>query len=160
MIPGTKINAIFMVCKINQFVDYTDVLKTNLTDFMNKITSIVHQCAFRWNGWANTTEGDKFVITWKLPDLDTSSNDFEKNESLQERKTEMADESLITAIKIVSEIRRANQFNVYFRKKQMIDRFGSITRPYLTFGLHLGWSIQGAIGSDLKIDACYLSPHL
>ena len=76
MIPGTKINSIFMVCKINQFVDYTDVLKTNLTDFMNKITSIVHQCAFRWNGWANTTEGDKFVITWKLPDLDTSSNDF------------------------------------------------------------------------------------
>ena len=45
MIPGKKINVIFMVCKINQFIDYTDVLKTNLTDFMNKITSIVHQCA-------------------------------------------------------------------------------------------------------------------
>ena len=91
---------------------------------MNKITSIVHQCAFRWDGWANANEGDKFVITWKLPDLDSSSNDSEKNESLQEKKTEMADESLITAIKIVSEIRRANQFNVYFRKKQMLDRFG------------------------------------
>ena len=117
MIPGTKITAIFMICKINKFIDYTDVLKTNLTDFMNKITSIVHQCAFRWDGWANATEGDKFVITWKLPDLDSSSSDFEKNESLQEQKTERADESLITAIKIVSEIRRATQFNVYFRKK-------------------------------------------
>ena len=42
MIPGVKINAIFMICKINQFVDYTDVLKTNMTDFLNKITSIVH----------------------------------------------------------------------------------------------------------------------
>lgn len=31
-----------MVCKINQFNDYTEVLKTNLTDFLNKITSIVH----------------------------------------------------------------------------------------------------------------------
>lgn len=72
----------------------------------------------------------------------------------------MADKSLIAAIKIISEIRRANQFNIYFRKNQMVQRFGSMTRPYLTFGLHLGWTIQGAIGSDYKIDACYLSPHL
>jgi len=42
----------------------------------------------------------------------------------------------------------------------MVQRFGSITRPYLTFGLHLGWTISGAIGSDSKIDACYLSPNL
>ena len=28
------------------------------------------------------------------------------------------------------------------------------------FGLHIGWSIEGAIGSDLKIDATYLSPHV
>ena len=30
----------------------------------------------------------------------------------------------------------------------------------LGFGLHLGWSIEGAIGSDQKIDATYLSPHV
>ena len=61
------------------------MLKTNLTDFMNKITSIVHQSAYRWNGWANATEGDKYVITWKLPDLEQNNgNDFEKNEQLQE----------------------------------------------------------------------------
>ena len=72
----------------------------------------------------------------------------------------MADSSLITAVKIVSEIRRSLQFNVYYRKAQMVQRFGSLTRPYLTFGLHLGWTIQGAIGSENKIDACYLSPHL
>lgn len=28
------------------------------------------------------------------------------------------------------------------------------------FGLHLGWSIEGAIGSEFKIDASYLSPHV
>ena len=73
----------------------------------------------------------------------------------------MSDKSLITAIKIVSEIRRANQFNAYFRKQQMVKRFGAqVKRPNITFGLHLGWTVQGAIGSDNKIDACYLSPHL
>lgn len=160
MIPGQKINAIFMICKINQYTDYTEVLKTNFTDFLNKITQIVHACAFRWDGWANKTDGNKYVITWKLPEIETASKDAERNESLQEQRTEMADESLIAAIKIISEIRRAAQFNAYFRKNQMVQRFGSMTRPYLTFGLHLGWTVQGAIGSDNKIDACYLSPHL
>ena len=28
------------------------------------------------------------------------------------------------------------------------------------FGLHLGWAIEGAIGSDYKIDASYLSPDV
>lgn len=28
------------------------------------------------------------------------------------------------------------------------------------FGLHLGWAIEGAIGSPYKIDASYLSPNV
>lgn len=28
------------------------------------------------------------------------------------------------------------------------------------FGLHIGWAIEGAIGSFYKIDASYLSPHV
>jgi len=30
----------------------------------------------------------------------------------------------------------------------------------LGFGLHYGWAIEGAIGSEFKIDASYLSPHV
>lgn len=30
----------------------------------------------------------------------------------------------------------------------------------LGFGMHLGWSIEGAIGSVFKIDASYLSPNV
>jgi class 3 adenylate cyclase len=28
------------------------------------------------------------------------------------------------------------------------------------FGLHVGWAIEGAIGSFFKIDASYLSPNV
>lgn len=28
------------------------------------------------------------------------------------------------------------------------------------FGLHTGWGIEGAIGSNFKIDASYLSPNV
>lgn len=30
----------------------------------------------------------------------------------------------------------------------------------LIIGIHVGWAIEGAIGSDKKIDASYLSPHV
>ncbi len=28
------------------------------------------------------------------------------------------------------------------------------------FGLHVGWAIEGAIGSEFKIDSSYLSPNV
>mmetsp|Transcript_32099 Transcript_32099/g.69908 ORF Transcript_32099/g.69908 Transcript_32099/m.69908 type:complete len:160 (-) Transcript_32099:284-763(-) len=28
------------------------------------------------------------------------------------------------------------------------------------FGIHIGWGIEGAIGSNFKVDASYLSPHV
>ena len=99
------------------------------------------------------------MISWKLPEPE-QSNDVEKNEQVMEQRTELADKSLITAVKIVSEIRRANQFKIYYRQSKIAQCFEGLTRPYLTFGLHMGWIIEGAIGSDQKIDASYLSPNL
>lgn len=97
------------------------------------------------------------MISWKLPETD-GTTDNEKNESLMENKTELADKALITAVKIVSEMRRSTLFTSYYRRPALNGKFGSNPRPYLTFGLHMGWTIEGAIGSESKIDACYLSP--
>jgi class 3 adenylate cyclase len=33
-------------------------------------------------------------------------------------------------------------------------------RIKMHFGMHIGWAIEGAIGSELKIDASYLSPNV
>ena len=33
-------------------------------------------------------------------------------------------------------------------------------RVRMGFGLHVGWGIEGAIGSEFKIDASYLSPNV
>jgi len=49
-----------------------------------------------------------------MPDT-TSTTDSEKNEALLELRTETADKSLITAVKITSEMKRASEFAPYFR---------------------------------------------
>merc|ERR1719231_1243065 len=45
---------------------------------------------------------------------------------------------------------------------ETIKEFDSkVGRPTLMgFGLHYGWAIEGAVGSDKKVDATYLSPHV
>ena len=78
MIPGHRINVVFMVVRLNQFVEITDTLSTHSTVFINKIVNILHQCADRWSGSANRNEGDKYLLSWKLPDIEESEN--EKNE--------------------------------------------------------------------------------
>lgn len=72
----------------------------------------------------------------------------------------MADKSLIAIVKIVSEMRRATQINQYFKRKEFVDKLQSGARPTLNFAIHMGWTIEGAIGSESKIDACYMSPNL
>lgn len=119
---------------------------------------ILHQCASKWDGWANKQEGEKFILTWKLPEIDES--DSEKNEQYLEERTEMADKSLITAVKIISEMRRAPHINVAYKNPSITQKLGPNARPTLNFALHTGWTIEGAIGSECKIDACYMSPNL
>lgn len=157
MIPGHRISVIFMVARINYYCELIDALKLSSIDFLNKIINILHKCADEWDGQANRNENDRYLITWRLPETD-GTTDNEKNEALMEQKTELADKSLISAVKIVSEMRRAQEFSPYYLRPALKGRFNNAMRPDLTFGLHMGWTIEGAIGSEAKIDACYLSP--
>ena len=38
-----------------------------------------------------------------------------------------------------------------------MPRFGTSYRAKVTFGLHVGWAIEGSIGTDQKIDALLVS---
>ena len=77
-----------------------------------------------------------------------------------EERTELADKSLITAVKMISEMRRATNINSVYKQPAFIAKLGQNCRPTLNFALHMGWTIEGSIGSDSKIDASYMSPHL
>jgi hypothetical protein len=117
MIPGRRINVIFMSIKINDFVDLADILKENINQLMNKIIYIVHTTADKWQGSPNKTDNDRLLITWKLPEIEEGDN--EKNEQRLEQRTEYADKSLIAAVKIVSEIRRYTELATYSHKPEI-----------------------------------------
>jgi len=67
LLPGKKINAIFVVCRIRQFTETTECLLDEIIVFVNKIVKIIHECAIKWDGSPNKNYGNKYLLTWKLP---------------------------------------------------------------------------------------------
>ncbi len=47
-----------------------------------------------------------------------------------------------------------------YKKREDIKRKMVNYQVRMGFGLHIGWAIEGAIGSEFKIDASYLSPNV
>jgi len=92
--------------------------------------------------------------------LTRTRSKFLEEKDVSERMTELADRALVSFIKIIAEIRRASDLSAYAKHPKIIPKFGLNYAVHIGFGLHCGWSIEGAIGSEYKIDASYLSLHV
>merc|ERR1712159_16776 len=62
-------------------------------------------------------------------------------------------------IKMLAEINKSPVLAEYRGHPGLLQRMQNY-RVRMGFGLHYGWAIEGAIGSEFKIDASYLSPNV
>jgi hypothetical protein len=161
MVPGTKVVGIFGFCDIRQFTDTTEILQEDVMIFVNEIAEIVHRIVDSFLGAANKNIGDAFLVVWKYPE-DNCHKDPE-TKYLTVKKTmankQRADMSLVSFLKILSEIKQSAKLEKYKENEMLNERMPNYCVK-LGFGLHIGWAIEGAIGSDFKIDASYLSPNV
>jgi hypothetical protein len=67
--------------------------------------------------------------------------------------------AVISFIKIIAEIHKNAKVLKYKKHEGLIQRLPGFSVK-MGFGLHQGWAIEGAIGSEFKIDASYLSPNV
>ena len=76
--------------------------------------------------------------------------------------TEMADSAFTAFVKACVDLHVANEsgnLSMYLKYPRVLARFGPTFTIKMGFGMHVGWCVQGAIGSSYKIDCTYLSPH-
>jgi len=161
MIPGTKVVAIFGFCDIRNFTDATEILQEGVMVFVNEIGEIVHGLVDQFSGSANKNIGDAFLLVWKFPDEDQELDPLTDRIHLKDntRVRQIADMSVISFLKIIAQIRRSRKLVKYQENKKLNERLPQYSVK-MGFGLHLGWAIEGAIGSFYKIDASYLSPNV
>ena len=160
MIPGKKVCAIYGFCDIRNFTGLTEILQEKVMVFVNDIADIVHQYAFEYGGSANKNIGDAFLLVWKFDNKFTYIS--KKNNELKvyncEQVNQICDMALISILKMFAGIKKSKEINKFKNMEEIIDKFGKDSVK-IGFGIHQGWSIEGAIGGRFKIDASYLSPN-
>lgn len=161
MLKGKKVFAIFGFCDIRNFNDTTDILKNGVMQYVNDIAKIVHNIADLHYGAANKNIGEAFLLVWKIPDRDVILDEEDNLKIKKGWKTTILTElAVISLVKMISKISKSRRLSLYRENKALSDRMGGEFRVTLGFGLHMGWAIEGAIGSKFKIDASYLSPNV
>ena len=160
MSSGKKVCAIYAFCDVRNFTGLTEILQEKVMVFVNDIAEIIHQIAFEYGGSINKNIGDAFLLVWKFNKNFTYFS--KKNRELKvyncEQINQICDMALISIIKMFAEIKKSEELEKFQNNFQLIKKFGKNCLK-IGFGIHLGWSIEGAIGSNFKIDASYLSPN-
>lgn len=148
---GNLIHSIFGFCDVRNFTDTTECLQEEVMLFVNRIAHILHGIVVQCSGSANKNIGDAFLLTWKI------------DESLDPSEVSLlADQALLAFCKSLIELCRHQDFICNFSNaatNRLYKRFPGY-KVRIGSGLHVGWAIEGAIGSNMKIDASYLSPHV
>lgn len=159
MIPGKKVMAIYGFCDIRNFTDTTEVLQERVMIFVNQIAEIVHEITSDYCGSANKNIGDAFLLVWKIDEKFVKRHDGELKLIKCNEVSQLVDMALIAFLKILAEVHKSFKLNKYREDPALNERIKNYSVK-MGFGLHLGYSIEGAIGSMFKIDASYLSPNV
>jgi class 3 adenylate cyclase len=164
MLAGKKKMAIFGFCDIRNFAAINEILQEKTMVFVNEISDIVHSSVDRYFGAANKNIGDAFLVVWKFANNKNANKDtrIQLDKKFGDKSINcqcMADMAVLAYLKIISRINRDRRILAYMEDPGIKEKL-----PYykvnMGFGLHLGWAIEGAVGSSFKIDASYLSPNV
>ena len=161
MLPGQKIISIFGFCDIRNFTDATEVLQEGVMVFVNEIGEIVHKIVDNYGGAANKNIGDAFLLVWKFDQKQLLYDNETDEVALADTNAvhQLCDMALISFLKIMVALKKAYALDKYRHHQGLNARMPGF-EVKMGYGLHLGWAIEGALGSFYKIDATYLSPHV
>jgi class 3 adenylate cyclase len=159
---GSTVSCIFLFCDIRQFTDATESLQEEVFVFTNRIAAVVHSICHSYGGAANKNIGDAFLLSWLLEDQSGESIKSSESCGTLRAKSNQADKALLSVIKICISL----CYDKFYLepltesakgrlKSKLKNRAGPVVQ--MGFGLHAGKAVQGAIGSQRKIDATYVS---
>jgi class 3 adenylate cyclase len=159
MVEGIKMDGYFGFCDIRDFPYLTEVLEEDIMVFTNVVSEIVHRHVSSHMGTPNKNIGDSWLSVWSRSQELTFTNLSHKN--LQGvRDMSFADHSLAAFIGVMEEVTDNQQLQTMFARSKFQSKHPRGYKMSMGFGLHYGWAIEGAVGSQSKVDATYLSPHV
>lgn len=161
---GSTVSCIFLFCDIRQFTDATECLQEEVFVFTNRIAAVVHSICHSYGGSANKNVGDAFLVSWLLEDDPSGAASRFSSRSSQTyvAKHHEADKALLSVVKICIALHHDKYYVETMSnhpRTALLNKLRKRPGPIVQmgFGLHAGKAVQGAIGSQRKIDATYVS---
>ncbi|CAE7861948.1 ODA1, partial [Symbiodinium sp. KB8] len=130
----------------------SDVLQAKVMMFSNQIAEIVHGVCNEFHGAPNKNTGDSFLVIWK----ESHDAGLDGTELMQK----YAEGAIVSSACVIGAVHHSPLLGSYREHPGLQYRLGSNCRVHLSIGLHKGWAIEGAVGSEFKIDCSYLSPNV
>eukprot|EP00747_Dinoflagellata_sp_TGD_P090106 gnl/TRDRNA2_/TRDRNA2_164576_c1_seq1.p1 gnl/TRDRNA2_/TRDRNA2_164576_c1~~gnl/TRDRNA2_/TRDRNA2_164576_c1_seq1.p1 ORF type:complete len:371 (+),score=43.69 gnl/TRDRNA2_/TRDRNA2_164576_c1_seq1:108-1115(+) len=148
MIPGVRVDCIVGSVRIRDFSTMVEVLQAKVMTFVNQVAEIIHGVVDEFHGAANKNNGETFLLIWRTANFEP------------DQVSKFADMSVLAFTRILGAVHRSSVLATYRGHPGLQQRLGAQCRVSLSIGLHSGWAIEGAVGSEFKIDASYLSPNV
>eukprot|EP00300_Choanocystis_sp_HF-7_P013629 c18380_g1_i3.p1 GENE.c18380_g1_i3~~c18380_g1_i3.p1 ORF type:complete len:812 (+),score=165.17 c18380_g1_i3:39-2438(+) len=155
MRPGQMTSAIFGFCEIRNFSECCEPLQRECLDFSNAVAAMVATQVASSRGAVNKNLGDAFLLVWKWTD---SSEVGHSGPPINSSKEEAAEASLVAAVNMIKNVARNATLQAYAKRPEVQAALGPHFQVTIGVGLHTGWAVEGAVGTEYKIDATYLSP--
>ena len=165
---GKKKFAIFGFCNIRNFEEINVALQEEIIPLINQIAEIVHTSVDKFRGNTNKNIGDSFFSVWKFYNNINFKNKLDKKyhkDNLLEidptnpQVNITADCSLLAYLRCLLKINK-NLNILSYRDNKKLNIIMPNFKISMGFGLHLGYGIEGPVGSVFKLDASYLSPNV
>ena len=178
---GSKVYCIFGFCNIRRFEEINNLLGESILEFVNKIAEIVHENVHQHLGATNKNIGDVFLLVWKFKnseliyknssqELAKFLNDTDQGPDGDEEINTIIDEddwvpvlnprSLIAKRKCDLAVMSFVKIFLTLQTDRYLKNYSKTIlggiKIDMGLGLHCGWAIEGAIGSEHKIDARYI----
>lgn len=83
---GNMTEMVFSICRIRQFTETTECLQEEIIVFVNKIVKIIHECTKRWDGKQIRNDGEKYLLTWRIPTYEDAVDIMDAKESKGSKK--------------------------------------------------------------------------
>merc|ERR1719460_1302504 len=167
LVAGRRVDAVFGHATVGNFTEAIEVLSDSVMIFVNQVAEIVHGIVDEFGGAPNRNVGSAFLSVWRIAGLSWGGDaDMYNNSAADEEpppelvvRRKVCDIALLAFAKIATAIEKSPTLHEYSKHPALIGHMLGF-RVAVSLGLHYGWAIEGAIGSEFKIDASYISPDV
>lgn len=123
----------------------------------------MHKTVGIHSGVGNKNIGDAFLLVWRFSDEDVTTDPYTRLmvPYVNDNTRALTELAILSVVRLQPALARSGRLKKYRQHRDLLDRLKiDDYKVSLGVGLHLGWAIEGAIGTKYKIDASYLSSNV